>query len=183
MKMILDDDDDENGWWWWEWMMMMAMDDDDDNGWWWWKWMMMMMTMDDDDDDNRWWWWWQWMVMMMIMDDGPALWVMRKVWAQVSPHARFIQEIDGFHFHTYILKAKSLRILLFSHIKSLGKVRKSQHKFFETKVRKLVKSLKMQHSKAKCQKIWNQEYVNQRFWAFVHDFSTLLDLDFQDSRF
>ena len=28
-------------------------------------------------------------------DDGPPLWAMGKVWAQVSPHATFIQEVDG----------------------------------------------------------------------------------------
>ena len=37
--------------------------------------------------------------------------------------------------------------------KSAEKVRKSRHKFFATKVRKLIESLKMHHLKAKCKKI------------------------------
>ena len=50
--------------------------------------------------------------------------------------------------------------------KSAEKVRKSLHKNFASKVRKSIKSLKMHHLKAKCIKIWHQEHVNQRFWAF-----------------
>ena len=60
--------------------------------------------------------------------------------------------------------------------KSAEKVRKSRHKIFATKVRKSIKSLKMHHLKAKCIKIWHQEHDNQRFWAFLQDFSTLLGL-------
>ena len=37
----------------------------------------------------------------------------------------------------------------------------------------------MHHLKAKCQKIWNQEHVNQRFGAFLQDFPTPLDLYFE----
>ena len=47
----------------------------------------------------------------------------------------------------------TLRSLLFSHKKSVEKVRKSRHKNFATKVRKSIKSLKMHHLKAKCQQI------------------------------
>ena len=45
------------------------------------------------------------------------------------------------HLQPYILKAKSLRSLLFSHKISAEKVRKFQHEHFATKVRKLIKSL------------------------------------------
>ena len=47
------------------------------------------------------------------------------------------------HLQPYILKAKSLRSLLFSHKISAEKVRKFQHEHFATKVRKFIKSLKL----------------------------------------
>ena len=54
-----------------------------------------------------------------------------------------IQINVSLHLQPYILKAKSLRSLLFSHKISAEKVRKFQHEHFATKVRKLIKSLKL----------------------------------------
>ena len=73
------------------------------------------------------------------------------------------------------IHSKNKKVCL-SHKKSAEKVRKSWHQNVARELRKSIKSLKMHHSKAKCQKIWNQEHVNQRFWAFLQDFSTLYDL-------
>ena len=56
--------------------------------------MTMIMTSWGDlkDDGNP-----TAMTVMVVTtdDDGPPLWAMGKVWAQVSPHATFIQEVDG----------------------------------------------------------------------------------------
>ena len=53
----------------------------------------------------------------------------------------------------YILKVKQFAESAFQSQKICGKVRKSRHKNFATKIRKSIKSLKMHHLKAKCQKI------------------------------
>ena len=77
----------------------------------------------------------------------------------------------------YILKAEKFTESAFqAQKKSAEKVRKSRHKVFATKLRKSIKSLKMHYLKAKCNKNWHQEHDNQRFGAFLQDFSTLLDL-------
>ena len=54
-----------------------------------------------------------------------------------------IQINVSLHLQPYILKAKSLQSVLFSHKISAEKVRKFQHEHFATKVRKLIKSLKL----------------------------------------
>ena len=54
-----------------------------------------------------------------------------------------IQINVSLHLQPYILKAKTLQSLLFSHKISAEKVRKFQHEHFATKVCKLIKSLKL----------------------------------------
>ena len=78
---------------------------------------------------------------------------------------------------TYILKAKKFAESAFQWQKNLRKKCVNLDiKNFATKVCKSIKSLKMHHLKAKCKQIWHQQHYNQRFWAFLQDFSTLLDL-------
>ena len=91
------------------------------------------------------------------------------------PSWRHLPHISGWHVsHTYsclshiLITQPCLKI-------SVEKVHKSRRQNITTKVHQSIKSLKMHHLKAKCPKIWNQECVNQRFWAFLQDFSTLLD--------
>ena len=67
---------------------------------------------------------------------------------------------------THSKSGKVCGVCFFSDKKSAEKVCKSRHQNFATKVRKSIKSLKMHHLKAKCIKIWHQEHVNKRFWAF-----------------